>query len=161
MKKSRIKHLAAASMIAALYAVLTLLSAVFGLAVGPFEFRLSEALCALPLLTPAAVPGLFCGCLAANLICGAALPDVIFGSVATLIGAVGTYVFRKKPLWALLCPVIANTMIIPPILYFVYGFGKEGFLILAGAFFVGEAVSAMGLGALLYRTLLPFQKHFE
>ena len=161
MKKSTVKHLALGGLIAALYAVLTLFSAAFGLAVGPFEFRLSEALCALPLLTPAAVPGLFVGCLTANVLCAAALPDILFGSLATLLGAMGTRFLRKKPLLALLSPVLANTLILPPILYFVYGFGESGYLILTVAFLIGEAGSAMGLGYFLYRCLSPFQKHFK
>ena len=68
MKSTRIRFLSTAAVIGALYTVLTLFSATFGLAIGPFEFRLSEALTILPVFTPAAVPGLFVGCLVANLL---------------------------------------------------------------------------------------------
>ena len=161
MKSNRIRFLSTAAAIGALYTVLTLFSVTFGLAVGHFEFRLSEALTILPVFTPAAVPGLFVGCLVANLLCGAAVPDLIFGSLASLLGALGTYLFRSKKILPYLSPIVANTVIIPPILYFVYGFTESGFLLLFLSFLVGEAVSAGGGGFLLRRALLPFQKHLK
>ncbi len=76
-------YLVQGALIAALYVVLTLVAAGFDLASGAIQVRISEALCILPFFTPAAVPGLFVGCLAANLVTGSALPDIIFGSLAT------------------------------------------------------------------------------
>ena len=101
--KKRNLFITQAALIAALYVVLTLVSAAFGLDSKAIQFRLSEVLTVLPALTPAAIPGLFIGCLLSNFICGAMLPDMIFGSLATLIGAVGTY-FREAGEVALCSP---------------------------------------------------------
>ncbi len=161
MKRKSVRLLSQGAIIAALYAALTLVSASLGLAIGPFELRFSEALAVLPLFTPAAVPGLFCGCLVANILCGAHFLDILFGSLASLLGAVGTYLLRKKPYLALIPPVLANTLIIPPILYFTYGFDSFGLPLLFLVFFVGEALSAGLGGFLLYGALFPFQKHFQ
>lgn len=161
MKQISAKKIAVGALIAALYASLTLVCAAFGLAIGPFELRLSEALTVLPVFTPWAIPGLFCGCLTANLLCGAATADIVFGSLATLLGAVGSYVFRSVPLLPYLCPVLANTLIIPPILYLVYGFQSMGFWFLLFSFFVGEALTAGVGGWMLRNSLNPFQKYFK
>ena len=80
--------------IAAIYVVLTMVF--LPISFGPIQFRISELLCVLPYFTPAAIPGLFIGCLLANFLGGAAALDVIFGSIATLIGAVGSYLLRKN-----------------------------------------------------------------
>ena len=80
--------------IAAIYVVLTMVF--LPISFGPIQFRISELLCVLPYFTPAAIPGLFIGCLLANFLGGAAALDVIFGSIATLIGAVGSYLRRKN-----------------------------------------------------------------
>ena len=85
------------AVIAALYVVLTLVFA--PISFGPVQVRIAEALCILPMFTPAAIPGLFIGCLIANLIGGGIMLDVIFGSIATLIGAVFGYVLRKTAGW--------------------------------------------------------------
>ena len=98
-----------AAAVAAIYIVLTM---VFQpISFGPVQFRVSEALCILPFFTPAAVPGLFVGCLLSNLFCGAAALDVIFGSLATLIGAVGSYLLRHNRWAVCVPPIMANTMI--------------------------------------------------
>ena len=80
------------AVIAAIYTVLTLVFA--PISFGPVQFRIAEALCILPFFTPAAVPGVFIGCLLSNLLCGAAPLDIVFGSLATLIGAAGSYGLR-------------------------------------------------------------------
>ncbi|MBR3837543.1 MAG: QueT transporter family protein [Clostridia bacterium] len=161
MKRSTLNRLTLGALIAALYAAFTTLSASMGLAIGIFEFRLSEALVVLPLFTPAAVPGLFCGCILANILCGAHVIDIVLGSLATLLGALGTRALRKKPLLALIPPVAANALLIPPVLYFVYGLKNLGFPLLFFSFLVGEAATAGGLGFLLYRALRPFQRFFQ
>lgn len=84
------------AMIAALYVVLTFIANLAGLASGVIQVRLSEALTILPVFTAAAVPGLAVGCVLANLLTGCAIWDVVFGSLATLIGAVGTRLLHKK-----------------------------------------------------------------
>ena len=103
------RSLCLSAVIGALYAALTLLLAPFSY--GPIQLRLSEALTLLPILLPQAVPGLFVGCLIANLYTGM-LTDIIFGSLATLLAAVGTYLLRKKPLLAAACPVVSNGVIV-------------------------------------------------
>ena len=110
-----------AAMIAAIYVVLTFVANAFGLANHVIQVRFSEALTVLPFFTPAAIPGLFIGCLLSNILTGCALPDIVFGSLATLIGAVGTYALRRWKWCAPVCPIIANTLIVPLIL--IYGYG--------------------------------------
>lgn len=139
--------------IAALYVVLTLLSNIFGLASGVVQVRISEALTVLPFFTFAAVPGLFVGCVISNLLAGSAVWDVIFGSIATLIGAVGTYLLRKKTKWlAPLPPIAANTIIVPFILAFVYG-AEESIPFLMLTVGAGEIISCGALGLILLKAL--------
>ena len=103
------RSLCVSAVIAALYAAMTLLLA--PISYGPIQLRLSEAMTLLPILLPQAVPGLFVGCLIANLYTGM-LTDIIFGSLATLLAAIGTCLLRKKPLLAAACPVAANAVIV-------------------------------------------------
>ena len=107
----------------------------------------------LSLLTPAAVPGLAVGCLLANALTGSLLPDVLLGSLATLIGAVGTYRMRRLP-WpvALIPPILANALMVPAVLITFYGLeGTYGFFFLTvGA---GELISVGVFGSLLYTAL--------
>ena len=94
-KLSPTVFLAQAAMIAALYIVLTFIANALGLANYAIQVRFSEALTILPYFTPAAIPGLFAGCLLSNILTGCMPLDVIFGSLATLVGAFGTYALRK------------------------------------------------------------------
>ena len=98
VKTARIHALfmAQAAMIAALYIVLTFIANAFGLANYAVQVRFSEALTVLPYFTPAAIPGLFIGCLLSNILTGCALPDIVFGSLATLLGALGTYMCHAE-----------------------------------------------------------------
>ena len=102
-----------AAVIAALYVVLTLLANALGLANYAVQVRFSEALTILPFFTPAAIPGLCIGCLLSNIMTGCALPDIIFGTAATLLGAVFTYLLRNHKWLAPIPPIVANTVIIP------------------------------------------------
>ena len=107
MKKTNTAFLSQAAMIAAVYVVLTYVFAPFSF--GEIQVRIAEALTILPVFTPAAVPGLFIGCLIGNILGGAVLPDIIFGSIATLLGAFFTYqLFRNRPVLAPLPPIIAG-----------------------------------------------------
>ena len=148
-----LRFLCRGALIAALYVVLTWLCSLVGLDKGVIQMRLSEALCVLPAFTGAAVPGLFVGCLLANLLTGSALPDVVFGSLATLIGALGAYFLRRRKWLVPLPTVLANTLIIPFVLRFAYG--AEGsipyFMLTVGA---GEVISAYICGMLLYAALV-------
>ena len=95
MRNKKVLFLTQAAVIAAIYVVLTIFISAFNLASGAIQVRISEALTILPFFTPAAIPGLAIGCLLSNLLTGVAVYDVVFGSLATLLGAVGTYLLRK------------------------------------------------------------------
>lgn len=102
--------------------------------------------------TFSAVPGLFVGCIAANLLTGCALWDVVFGSLATLAAAIGTYYFGKSALRAAAFPIIANTAVVPFVLRFVYG--AEGSLpFFFATVFAGEAISCAVFGGVLYKAV--------
>ncbi len=113
-----VKRLVRGSMIAAVYAALTLVLA--PISYGPFQLRVSEALCFLPLLLPEAIPGLFIGCLIANLGSNLGLADIVFGSLFSLAAALLTWRLRKGPVWiALLPPVLVNAFGVGALLYFI------------------------------------------
>ena len=152
MKKNDTLKLANAGMIAALYVALTYIANLFGLASGAIQVRLSETLTILPVFTASAIPGLTIGCVLANLLTGCAAWDVVFGSVATLIGAIGTRLLKNKPLLAWIPPVLSNMAIIPIILIKVYAVPDAWwFLVLTvGA---GEVLSCGVLGLLLRKAL--------
>ena len=156
MKTTRVRFMTQAAMIAAIYVVLTIFISAFNLASGAIQIRISEALTILPAFTPAAIPGLFIGCLISNLITGAMLPDIIFGSLATLLGALGTYFLRKYK-WAIpIPPILANVLIIPWILSYVYCFpGSIPYFMLTVG--VGEIISCGVLGMILYGTLAKYR----
>lgn len=142
--------------VAALYIILTYLASALGLASGAIQIRFSEALCILPAFFPSAIWGLFAGCLISNTLTGAVLIDVILGSLATLIGAVGTRLLRKKPLLMVLPPILANMIILPPILAYVYNF--EGSLwYFVATVGIGEIISCGILGLLLYKLLYKYK----
>ena len=135
------------AMIAALYAALTLLLA--PISYGTIQCRISEAMTLLPILLPQAIPGLVIGCLVANLLSPVAIWDVIFGTLATLIAALGTYQLRKKPLLAALCPVVANGIIVGVMLAVFYALPLWLTMLEVA---VGEAV-AVALGFILLAAL--------
>ena len=141
-----------AAIIAALYVALTYVSRAFGLDSQMIQLRISEALCVLPIFTPAAIPGLYVGCLCANLLTGAHWLDILIGPVATLIGALGTYALRKLPYLAPAPAVLSNALIVPFVL--AYGYGAEEaipFMMLTVG--VGELLSVYGFGLALYFAL--------
>ena len=137
--------------IAALYVVLTLVFA--PISFGPVQVRIAEALCILPMFTPAAIPGLFIGCLIANMIGGGIIIDVIFGSLATLIGAVGAYYLRNNR-WLVPVPaIVANTLIVPFVLKYGYGVVDIAIPVLAVQIMIGEIAGCFVLGELLCMAL--------
>ena len=183
--KKSVLFIAQAAMIAALYVVLTLLANALGLANYAIQLRFSEALTILPFFTPAAIPGLFVGCLIANLLTGAMPLDIIFGSLATLIGALGTYAlakhFRKSgknhtakqelskekascknqtlAKWlSPLPPIIANTIVVPFVLSYVYHLpGSIPYFMLTVG--LGEVLSCGVLGMILLNILKKYEKY--
>lgn len=159
MKKTNVKGITYASIIAALYVVLTFIANSLGLASGAIQIRISEALTILPAFTPAAIPGLFIGCLISNIITGGVIWDVIFGSIATLIGAIGTYALRKHKWLAPIPPILANVIIVPFVLVYAYG-ATEALPYLMLTVGIGEIISAGVLGILLYTTLSKHKNIF-
>ena len=135
MKNKGAIYITQAAMIAALYVVLTLFINTFNLASGAIQIRISEALCVLPIFTPAAIPGLFIGCVISNILTSATIWDIVFGSLATLIGAFGTYWLRKTKFIFTLPPVVANM--------FTIG--------------IGEIISICILGYLLSKLLYKYR----
>ena len=153
-KKTR--YITRAAVIAALYVVLTWFSALFGLSgQNLIQVRLSEALCILPYFTPAAVPGLAIGCLISNLLTGAHVLDIVFGTLATLLGAIGTRLLKRWRFLAPLPPILANTIIVPFVLRYAYLMVDVVMPILFFTVAAGEIISVGVLGTLL---LLALQK---
>lgn len=116
-ESQRVHYLTQSAVIAAIYAVLTLIAASLNLAYGPIQFRFSEALTILPVFTPAAVPGLALGCLLSNIWSGYGVADMVFGTIATLLAAVSTRMvrsirFKGIPVLAALPPVLFNGIIV-------------------------------------------------
>lgn len=158
-RNTTVRYMAEAGIIAAIYAVLTLCFA--PLSFGPVQLRVSEALTILPILTPAAVPGLAVGCLISNIIgmgMGVTLPvDIIFGTAATLIAAVVTRLLRNTakikdvPVLSLLSPVVFNALIVGYELTIFFGAGT--FLYCAGAVGLGELIVVALLGTVLLLSL--------
>ncbi|MDE7446960.1 MAG: QueT transporter family protein [Lachnospiraceae bacterium] len=144
-----------AAMIAALYIVLTFIANALGLANQAIQVRFSEALTILPYFTPAAIPGLFVGCLLSNLLTGCALPDIIFGSLATVVGAFFTYKLRKYKWLAPIPPIAANAIVVPFVLLYAYGIKPLWFSFITVT--IGEIISCGVLGMLLLFTLNKYR----
>ena len=140
--------------IAAIYVVLTMVF--LPISFGPIQFRISELLCVLPYFTPAAIPGLFIGCLLANFLGGAAALDVIFGSIATLIGAVGSYLLRKNRYLVSVPPILANMIIVPWVLRFAYG-SEDMIWFSTITVGIGEILAIGLLGQILLSVLIRYQ----
>ena len=155
MKNKGTLFMVQAAAIAAVYVVLTTVFAAFSF--GEVQVRISEALTILPVFTPAAIPGLFVGCLISNFLGGAILLDVIFGSIATLIGAVFTWKLRNSSKWlAPLPPIVANAIIVPFTLYYGYGVNLPiPFMMLTVG--IGEVISCGVFGMILYGALNKYR----
>ena len=148
MELKRTRFIVEAAIIAAMYAALTI--TIPG-GSGQIQVRVAEALTVLPFFTPAAIPGLFIGCVIANLFVGAGPYDIIFGSLATLVAAVLTYKMPKKWL-APLPPIIINAVVVAFVLNYVVG---APLLITMGFVALGEIIACYVLG---YPLLLLLDK---
>lgn len=149
-----VKSLTRAAMVAAVYAALTVLLA--PISFGAVQFRAAEALTVMPMFMSEAVPGLAIGCLVANILGGAMLPDIVFGSIATLLAAVVTRALRKRPLVAMAAPAAFNAIIVGPVVYFCYVMAEGAFSFGALAFTcltvgLGELAIIYTLGFMLSR----------
>lgn len=155
MRTKNVNFITQAAMIAAAYVVLTFVFA--PISFGEIQIRIAEMMTVLPIFTPAAIPGLFVGCLIGNITGGAVLPDILFGSIATLIGAVGTWQLRKcSRIVAVLPPVLANIIIVPFVLRYAYGLALPipFLMVTVGA---GEIISCEVLGNLFAAVLGRYQ----
>lgn len=144
--KNKTKFITMSAAIAAIYVVLTIVFAPISfLAV---QVRIAEALTALPMFSLAAVPGLFIGCIFGNLLGGAVVWDIVFGSIATLIGAVGSYLLRKNRWLVPVPPIVSNSLIVPFVLKYAYGMDLP-IPVLILDIFIGELLGCYVLGELL------------
>ena len=119
---------------------------------GVIQVRVTEALTILPAFTPAAIPGLVIGCLLSNTLTGCVLLDIIFGSVATLIGALGSYALRRHTWLVPIPPIVSNMIIVPFVLRFAYG-ATDAFPFMIATVGAGEIISCYLLGMILYGAL--------
>ncbi len=154
MNMSRPAFMTRTAAIAAVYVVLTLVFA--PISYGEVQVRISESLTILPFFTPAAVPGLFIGCLIANITGGAVIWDIIFGSIATLLGAIVTYKLRSSRWLAPIPPIISNTVIVPLVLRFGYGVSLPIPLLML-FIAIGEIISCYVLGEILLSLLVRYR----
>ena len=160
MKNRKILFMTQGALVAALYVAFSFIAYSFGLSGNAVvQMRLSEMLTVLPAFMPAAIPGLAIGCLLTNLLTGCAVWDVIFGTLATLLGAIGTFLLRKNKWLAPLPPILANTMILPPVLATVYGGATIPVFILTVG--LGEIVCCGILGEILVFFMKKYQSKLK
>ena len=156
MKNKNLLFMTQAAMIAAIYVALTYLFA--PISFSEIQIRIAEALTILPVFTPAAVPGLFIGCLIGNTVSGALLPDIVCGSLATLIGAFFTWKLRNAhPFLAPVPPILANTLVVPFVLKYAYLVDLPIPLMMLTVC-IGEILSCGVLGLIFYYALRPHKE---
>ncbi|NLI89124.1 MAG: QueT transporter family protein [Epulopiscium sp.] len=149
--KNSIKFMTQAAMIAAIYVVLVFVFA--PISFGPVQIRVAEALTILPLFTPAAVPGVFIGCLIGNLLSpGMIVIDIVFGSLATLLAAIISYKLRDNKYLVPIPPIVINMIVVPYVIKYGYGVPMP-ILLSALAVGAGQVISCYGLGFILIRVL--------
>ncbi len=153
--RSQLLRITQGALIAALYVVLTMAFA--PISFGPMQLRIAEALTILPLFTAAAVPGLFAGCILANILGGGVIWDIIFGSLATLIGAWLGYKLRENRWLVPLPAVVSNTLIIPFVLRYGYGVADIPLPLMMVYIAAGEIAGCYILGELLGSLLLRYR----
>lgn len=138
-----------------------MLCAVFApISYGEIQVRVAEALVILPFFTPAAIPGLFVGCIIANVMGGSIMLDVVLGSLATLIGAVGSWHLRANRFLVLLPPIAANTLIVPYVLRYGYGVPLPiPFMMLTVG--IGEVIAVGLFGNVLLSALVRYRRIFS
>ena len=176
-RRRNLVNLCAAAIVASLYVALTFLSSLFGLSSGVIQVRISEALCVLPVFIPWSAVGLWIGCIIANVLTGALLWDVVFGSLATLIGALGalllgvaardldkkgrTRASRVLKIFVPLPTVLSNAIIIPFVLMYAYGITDGGYWFILVTVGVGEIISAWIFGLALLFSLEKNKRIFK
>ena len=155
------KKVTRGAIIGAMYVALTYVSSLFGLSGGVIQLRLSEMLCILPIFMPEAIPGLYIGCLLSNILTACLPWDIVLGSFATLIGAYGAYALRHMPhklMWLATLPnILANAIIVPPVLIYAYGV-PDGYFFTLATVTAGEIISSGIFGAMLYYSMRKLKK---
>lgn len=154
MKENKVTFLTQAALIAAVYVVLCIAFA--PISYGEVQVRVAEALVILPYFTPAAIPGLFIGCFLSNMIGGSILLDMALGSLATLLGAIGSWYLRRSRVLVLLPPIIANTLLVPLVLRYGYGVPLPIPLMMLTVG-IGEVIAVAVLGSVLLNALIRYQ----
>ena len=154
-RNTNILRITYGAVIAAIYVVLTVIFA--PISFGPMQVRIAEMMMILPMFTPAAVPGLFIGCIIANMLGGAIALDVIFGSLATLIGAWGGYLLRRNRWLVPIPPIISNALIVPFVLKYGYGFTEIPLPLMMVYIAIGEIIGCYILGEILGGVLLRYR----
>ena len=155
--KQRLFKITQSGIIAAIYVVLTVFAKTVNLADGAIQCRFSEALTVLPFFTESAIPGVSLGCLLSNILIGGSPLDIIFGTLATLLGCIGTYKLRNHKLLCTLPPVIANALIVPFILKYAYGI--EAFIpFMMLTVGIGEIIMCVIFGSIFLQALIPARK---
>ena len=151
MQGQKTRLMTESALIAAVYVALVLLFK--PISFGAIQFRIAEALCVLPFFSLSAVPGLALGCLLGNFFSGAAMPDAIFGTFATLLAAILSYKLRTVSKW-LVClpPILANAIIVPFVLQYAYGV-TDGYFFLFATVGIGEILAVGVLGNVLLLAL--------
>lgn len=152
----KIRFITNAGLIAAAYALICLVLKPISMSF--IQVRVAEAMCVLPYFTVSAIPGLTIGCLLGNLLSGATLPDIIFGSIATLLGAVGSRLLRRRKYLVAVPPIAFNSVIIPLVLRFSYG-EAQPFGLMCLTVGIGEIIACGILGTALL--LLLDKYHFK
>lgn len=169
LNKKKTIFIVEASIIGAVYASLTYLSSVFGIAYMGIQFRFSEALTILACLTPSAIPGLTIGCFIGNLGSPYGIIDIICGTIATLLASILSYKtrhikFKELPILSPIFPIIINAIIVGAevTIYMPKGFLFEAFLLNASQIALSQLVMCYGIGLPLYNVLkkMNFQKNF-
>ena len=153
MKKMTTTEITYAGIIAAIYVALTLL--MYEISFSNAQIRISEMLTILPIFTPAAIPGLFVGCLISNIAGGVSMIDIIVGPILTLIAALLTRKLRRKPMLAAIPPILVNAFGVGAILYWAYDLPYWSMVLSIG---VGQTIACYGLGTVLIYAMrkLPF-----
>lgn len=155
MRDKKVLFMVQAAAIAAIYVVLTIVFA--PLSFGEVQIRFAEVLTILPFFTPAAIPGLFIGCIIGNYMGGAIPIDIVCGSIATLIGALGSYALRGHKFLVPLPPIVANIVIVPFVLFYGYGINLPiPFMMLTVG--IGEVLSCGVLGLIVLLTLNKYKR---
>ena len=148
------RQISIGGVVAALYFTITITPVISSISYGPnFQVRIAEALTVLPFIYPGAIVGLFAGCLLANLFSPAGLPDIVFGSLLTLIAAWLTYLIRqtKKPLLAPIPPIIINGFGVPIYLHIIFG---QPYWLMTLYILIGETLACYFLGYPLLKIIL-------